>query len=313
MKSLVFVSSLFVAAGSACALPFRAVSYEAGGGLPGIVGAGFTVDRGGFFTADGAGDNVVGGTAASMTSANEFEFDSHFALSGFGPSARNRSSTPGNNSAMTLSFYGDYGTAGAAAANWDEMESTTQNGFGPFAAAGAAYVLGPGSHVGDPAADGSNPENSARAGIAVAPPVASPNNNTWFAPNVGGGRSQYDGCFVGRFTIQAGATLSGGLFFSVLTGLQLPDPTASDGNLTLGGPGVAFLTHNGPQLLGLRGYKVGTVDIQNTSAATSAGVNDGEPFGLADVWDLWVQVIPAPGTIALAGLTGLAAIRRRRA
>jgi hypothetical protein len=302
MKSLVFVSSLLVAAGAAIAAPFNALSYEAGGGLPGIEGAGITVSGGGFYTVDGAGDNVTGGGAANFTAVNEQEFDSHFALDGFGPSARNRTLTPANNSTMTLSFYGDYGPAGAAGNNYNELEGTTQNGLGPFNLPGAVYISGPGSHIGDPAFDDSNPDNQARAGMAVSPPPVS----SYFAPTATGGRSAFDGVFVGRFTIQAGATLSGGMFFNTIVG-----PGNDFGaDLVLGGPAVLFQTHNGPQLLALRSYLVGSVDIQGPSA--SAG--DGEtPFGAANVYDLWVQVVPTPGTLAIAGLAGIAAIRRRRA
>ncbi|MBL8746694.1 MAG: PEP-CTERM sorting domain-containing protein, partial [Phycisphaerae bacterium] len=234
-------------------------------------------------------------------------FDSHFSLSGFGPAARNRSlaASLGDNSTMTTSFYGDYGAPGTAAANWDELESTAQNGFGPFVGAGASFIVGPGSHVGDPAGTGANPENQARAGIAVAPPPVS----SHFAPNVTGGRSAFDGVFVARFTVHSGATLSGGMFFNTLVA-----PGQSFGaNLVLGGPAVLFSTHNGPQLFALRAYKVGSTFIDNPSDATSAGLNDGIEFGQADVWDLWVQVVPAPGSVALMGLAGLAGIRRRRA
>jgi len=302
MKSLVFVSSLLVAAGAATAAPFNALSFEAGGGLPGIAGAGITVSSGGFFTADGAGDNVVGGGSANFTLANEQEFDSHFALDGFGPSARNRSVTVTNNSVLTMSFYGDYGPAGAAANNYNELEGTAQNGLGPFNAAGAVYISGPGSHIGDPAFDNSNPDNQARAGMAVSPPPVS----SHFAPSILGGRSIFDGVFIGRFTVQSNAELSGGIFFSTL--VAAGNDFGAD--LTLGGPSVLFQTHNGAQALALRSYKVGSVNIQNPSA--SAG--DGEsPFGQADVYDLWVQVVPTPGTLAIAGLAGIAALRRRRA
>jgi hypothetical protein len=299
MKSLVFVSSLLVAAGAATAAPFNALSYEAGGGLPGIAGQGYTVSSGGFFTADGAGDNVVGGGASNFNAGNEQEFDSHFALDGFGPTARNRTAGAANNSAMTLSFYGNYGPAGGAAADYNELEGPT------FNAAGAVYISGPGSHIGDGNGDGSNPENQARAGLAVSPPPV----GSSFAPNATGGRSAFDGVFVGRFTIGADATLSGGIFFSTLVA-----PGQDFGaNLVLDGAAVLFQTHNGAQLLALRSYQVGTRTMVNPSAATAEGINEGTEYGAAKVLDLWVQVVPTPGTLAIAGLAGIAALRRRRA
>jgi hypothetical protein len=265
------------------------------------------VSGGGFYTADSAGDNVVGGSPGNFTAANEQEFDSHFALDGFGPSARNRTLTPANNSAATLAFYGDYGPAGATAANYTELEGTAQNGNGPFNAAGAGYIAGPGSHVGDPAGDASNPENAARAGMAVSPPPVS----SHFAPASGGGRSAFDGIFVGRFTIQAGAALSGGMLFNTV---DPNSPTGFSGALLLlDGPGVPVGTTNGIQVLGLRSYLVTSVDLANPSSATADGLNNGTPYGLANVFDLWVQVIPTPGTLALVGLAGIAAVRRRRA
>jgi hypothetical protein len=303
MKSVCAASILAIAAGASAA-PFTALSYEAGGGLPGIAGPGISVSSGGFFTADGAGNNVFGATSASMTAGNEYEFDSHFALDGFGPSARNRTLAPANNSAATLAFYGDYGVAGVAANNYDELEGTAQNGFGPFNAIGAAYVSGPGSHVGDPAFDASNPVNEARAGIAASPPPVS----SHFAPMAGGGRSAFDGVFVGRFTVSRGATLSGGMLFNTV---DPNSPTGFSGaTLMLGGPGVAIGTINGAQVLGLRSYLVTQVDLINPSASAGDGAS---PYGLSDVYDLWVQVIPTPGTLAIAGLAGIVAIRRRRA
>lgn len=307
MKMSVCAASVLALAAGAQAAPFAALSYEAGGGLPGIVGAGLTVSGGGFYVSAGAGDNVLGGGPANFTAGNEQEFDSRWSLSGFGPAARNRSITTGDNSSMTLSFYGDYGAAGVVAQNWSELESTTQNGFGPFHAAGAAFVVGPGSHVGDDLGDGDQPENQARAGIGVSPPPVL----SHFAPNATGGRSSFDGVFVGRFTIQAGASLSGGMLFNTV---DPSSPTNFFGaHIALDGAGVAFNTTNGVQVLGLRSYRVGSRDIQNPSDATNEGVNVGTPFGLADVYDLWVQVIPTPGALALFGIGGLTLIRRRRA
>ncbi len=297
----------------AAAAPFHALSYEAGGGVPGIAGQGFAVNFGGFFTASGAGDNVVGATAAAMTASNEFQFDSHFSLDGFGPAARNRfmpgPEPPDPRMLFTQTFYGDYGSPGSAGADYNELESTTQNGFGPFAQAGAAFVIGPGSHIGDDYAMGLNPENLARAGIAVAPPPIL----SHFAPNATGGRSPFNGVFVGRFTIKEGAALSGGMLFTTLVG-----PGEFDSHhLTLGGPSVLFQTTGGPQHLMLCAYQIdlpslglGWVDLVNPSAATADGVIAGNPFGRADVYDLWVRV-PAPGAgVVMIGVAGF--WRRRR-
>lgn len=291
------------------AAPFRALSYEAGGGLAGIAGAGFSVDFGGYFaSAAVGGTNVFGGPAAGFTAANEGEFDSHFSLDGFGPTARNRSAGPTDNSTLTTGFYGDYPSGITGGLNYNELQSGLVGPYGPFVGPGASFIQGPGSHVGDPMADGVLPENRARAGVAVAPP---PVSCTHFAPNASGGRSANNGAFVGRFTIKTGATLTGGMLFSTLASPGVPDSH----DLTLGGPAVLFNTHNGPQFLALRAYRINLsepVMIDNPSDVTSEGLNEGIPFGPANVFDLWVQVVPAGGTFAVLAMPVCALARRRR-
>ncbi|MDX2116158.1 MAG: hypothetical protein SFZ24_11155 [Planctomycetota bacterium] len=295
MTKTVCAIGVLVASAGAYAAPFNALSFEAGGGVPGIAGEGFTVSSGGFFNTN-VTDTVAAQGAAGFTAANFGEFDSYFALDGFGPAARNRSVGTSNNSTATTSFYGNYGAPGTSTANYDIGESI----------AGYQFIVGPGSHIGDFGNSGSaaSPNNRARAGIGVAPPPVS----STFAPNASGGRSAFDGIFVGRMTVQAGATLSGGMLFNTQAG--------GSANLSLGGPAVAMATENGPQLLALRAYRVATVDI--TAASTTGPAEDpdtGEPiaFGRADVYDLWVQVIPTPGAVALFGMAGVAGLRRRRA
>ncbi|MDX2116159.1 MAG: hypothetical protein SFZ24_11160 [Planctomycetota bacterium] len=296
MIRAITVTGLLALTAGAFAAPFNALSYEAGGGVPGIQGEGFTVSANGFFNTN-VTDTVAAQGSAGFTAANFGEFDSYFALDGFGPAARNRSVGTSNNSTATTGFYGNYGAPGTSTANYDVGESI----------AGYQFIVGPGSHIGDFGNSGSaaTPNNRARAGIGVAPPPVS----STFAPNASGGRSAFDGVFIGRMTVQAGATLSGGIVFTTQA-----DPTSKA--ISLGGPAVSFLTENGAQLLALRAYRVTTVDI--TVASTTGPSEDpdtGEPiaFGRADVYDLWVQVIPAPGAVALFGLAGVAGLRRRRA
>ena len=78
------------------------------------------------------------------------------------------------------------------------------------------------------------------------------------------------------------------------------------------GAGVLFNTHNGPQLLQLCAIFIGRVDIATFGTADPTSQTE-EAFGLADVYDLWVKIIPTPGALALVGLGGIAALRRRRA
>lgn len=298
------IASLLLAA-SAGAAPFHVLSYEAGGGLPGVAGMGYSVDFGGFFTADGAGDNVVGGGAANFTVANEQAFDSHFALDGFGPTARCRIAPspvpPDLYETFTQLFYGDYGPGLTGLNNYNELEGTTQNGHGPFNAVGAVYISAPGSHIGDPLLGGVN-ENSARAGMAVSPPPVL----SHFAPNVTGGRSPHHGVFVGRFTIKEGATLSGGIVLNTSVAPGVFDTH----ELVLGGSSVLFQTSGGPQYLSLRAYRV-TETIFNLSNPSAASGNGETPYGLAKVIDVWVQV-PGPGAPAVAMLPMLLVTTQRR-
>lgn len=300
LKVFSAVSVLVVAAGSQAA-PFALLSYEAGGGLPGITGDGFAVSSGGFFTGDGIGTGVGAGGPGVFNAGNYGEFDSHFALDQRGPAARNRTTGTANNSNLTLNFYGRSAVAGNAA-EYDPAGAVAADHVEGEAISGYSFIQGPGSHVG---LDGGDQENLARAGVGVAPPPV----ESGFAPNATGGRSAFDGIFIARFTVQSGATLSGAIF----TTTSLGGSQSDDGTLVLGGPAVEFQTTNGAQLLALRAYLVGSVEIDAASAATSAGINDGEAFGAADVYDIWVQVVPTPGALALFGIGGIAAIRRRRA
>lgn len=158
-------------------------------------------------------------------------------------------------------------------------------------------------HIGD----ATQPEHSARAGLGVSPPSVL----SHFAPNTTGGRSTLNGIFVGRFTIKAGATLSGGIYFNTFSA-----PGEYDGHdLVLGGAPVLFNTHNGTQFLALRAYQLnraGPIDLANPSAATFEGIYEGTPFGAANLIDLWVQVVPAPGTLFIAPIMLVLSVPRRR-
>ena len=133
------------------------------------------------------------------------------------------------NSTTTTSFYGDYGAPGLAAANYDEGELI----------AGYTFIAGPGSHIGDDGGDmdGAQPDNMARGAVGIAPPPVV----SGFAPNASGGRSAFDGVFVGRLTVRSGATLSGGMLFNMAAGFG--GPTSM--HLTLGGPGVVARSQTG--------------------------------------------------------------------
>jgi len=111
--------------------------------------------------------------------------------------------------------------------------------------------------------------------------------NSGFAPNVGGGRSTNDGVFLGRYTVSNNGSISGGARMSLK---DIGDPATYQAEVTIGG---------GPVQIGAFQYEL-------------------IPFVVADVTqgrvhDLWLVQIPTPGALALFGLGGVAAIRRRRA
>ena len=70
------------------------------------------------------------------------------------------------------------------------------------------------------------------------------------------------------------------------------------------------------QPLVLKSYLVATNDNLSHSRSggnTGTGSGSTQRFGAADVYHLWVEVVPAPTAVAAFGLAGLAGLRRRRA
>ena len=298
MLRLVSAASVLALAAGASAAPFNAVSYEAGGGLQGIAGAGFQTSAGGFYNRLG-GTNVdidsSDPTAWVESSGNHVPYDSYFALNGGGPSRSATGDTSDSLTGQIISFYSAFGVNYA-----DDYFDASGNG---------TQVAGPGSHIGGSNdADGQAPfpagttVNQARAGLAVSPP-----------PVPSGASPLGEGVFVGQFTLNRGATLSGGFFFTVL----VQQGTGDGQNLVLNGAPVVFQTAPGVfQPLVLRSYLVGTNDnLSHSRSGGNAGSGTGssQRFGAADVYHLWVEVVPTPGALALFGVGGLALARRRRA
>lgn len=286
--------------GAASAAPFEILSYEAGGGIPGITGDGIIVSTGTFFNTQPINYRTHAQPASTFGAGNFSEFDSYFAIDGFGPSARNRSFQPANNSHATLAFYGDYGPPGGAAADYDVGELVP----------GGAFVMSPGNHIGNESGDPiSTPPNRARGAVAFSPPPI----RSGFAPNATGGRSTRDGIFLGRFTVQAGATLSGSLLLSTT------DPSSPLGFdsaiVTIRGPGVLMGTTSGPQLIAISAVPLFAGLLRGSPLdITVPTLDEEEPFGLADVYDFWAREVPTPAGVALlplAAAIGAARVPRR--
>ncbi len=137
-------------------------------------------------------------------------------------------------------------------------------------------ILGPGSTW----AAGNT---AAYLGLGIAPqPFIS-----GFAPDGAGGRGE-DGVFIARLTVPTGETVTGGGLFNI----QLGDNS---------GPiGAEFEVDGASIELDGQEYVLKSYLVPN------AGAN-------GDTYDVWFQVVPTPGSLALLGLGGVAALRRRRA
>lgn len=296
MNKIVSAATVLALAAGANAAPFLVISHQSGGAVPGISGPGIYVSHQGFFDVDGSGPSP--GSASGFTAAGGNEWDSYLALDPIGPSIKNRASgaqVP-NNSTTTFNFYG--GEAGGYPA--------PHNLTGDYNAQQGIY--GPGSHIGDPLLSGTYDVLEVGYGLGSNPP----HTHSGFAPLVGGGgRSNLDGVFVARLTIPADAVLSGGVRLNIR--VMEGSPVFETGDLLFSGqddvPGPA-VTIAGQQFA-LTAFLIATHE-----AGTLSGFSDelaGDDFGAARTVDLWAHVIPTPGTLALLGLGGLAAARRRRA
>jgi hypothetical protein len=287
---------------SAYAAPFNALSYEAGGGLTGIMGAGFTTSGAGFYNRQGGTTTGVQSTDPTTwqeTASNHVAYDSYLTLSGQGPSRNSQTTIDDNGltesiSAQIRSFYG-------AAYDSD------------FGAPGV--IVGPGSHIG---ASGSTtgqapyaaatPVNGVRAGIAKDPSSGPAFEASGINPKNGA-----DGVFVAQLTVNRGATVSGSFLFAIL----VQQGTFNNYNLVLNGASVNAETAPGVfQPIVLRSYLVAQSDnLSHSRSGGNSGTGSGnsQRFGAADVYHLWVEVVPAPTAVAAFGLAGLAGLRRRRA
>ncbi len=216
------------------AAPFRLRGIESGGELPDVSGAGFTASSGEFYK-DVANPAVFPTSAAFHgVPILNLEQDSSWTIDPFGPNV-----APDSNHA-TRDFYGNYPEG-----TYQTTTTTT-----PF-----ALSVTPGSAV-----------SGERAFFAfkLLPPGGP---FSGMAPNPSGGRSTLDGVFIGRATVEDGASVSGDALFDV--------EGANPAIVELDGAPVLI----GDQMFALRSYLV---------------IDDG-PAG--DTFDLWFQVIPAPGVL----------------
>jgi hypothetical protein len=302
MKKMLSAASVLVIAAGAFAAPFNMLALQAGGGLNGINGTGFTTSGAGFYNRQGGTTTGVLASDPSTwqeTASNTVAYDSYLTISGQGPSRNSQQTIDDNGlteslSSQLRSFYG-------AAYDSD------------FAAPG--IIVGPGSHIG---ASGSTtgqapyaaatPVNRARAGIAKDPSSGPAFEASGINPANG-----REGIFLAQLTVNRGATLSGGGDVELLTSFGVVDSKP----MVLDGAQVVFQTAPGVfQPLVLRSYLVASLDNVSHSRSggnTGSGTGGTQRFGNADVYHIWVEVVPAPTAVAAFGLAGLAGLRRRRA
>jgi len=190
----------------------------------------------------------------------------------------------------SASFYG-FG-------NLEQDSAFTIDPFGPAAANGANATTR--AFYGDyPAGDYQANNATTAFGIVVGPGSGFVGSDAFlglgispqpfisgFAPNDGGGRSSADGVFIARLTVPDGQTVVGGGLFNIQD---------SQGDVA-----ADFFEVDGPSK---------ELDGQQFQLKSYLVIDNG-PNG--DTYDIWFQV-PTPGSLALLGLGGVVAIRRRRA
>jgi len=125
----------------------------------------------------------------------------------------------------------------------------------------------------------------------------------WFL--VGGSASQinphsgFDAVFIARLAVPTGVLpMSEGVTFQAMGEPVETQPLTLQGSPPKGDGGGK----DGGRVFKVNGYQTGFNIVLNANAKT----------GAYDVWDIYVEDIPAPGVASLLGLAGLAGCRRRR-
>lgn len=274
---------------------FRPLSLEMGP-APSVRGTGFMTSSGGFYNRQGDTTTTALPSSAQLWSEsvnNHVAYDSYLTMSGRGPSRLSEADDVGESLSPQLrAFYGYADSASSAIPS-------------PFYF--QAHIGDSSSLTGQPPYAATTPVNRARGGIN-APPV----NGEFLRSGINpiNGR---DAVFIAQFTVNRGSTLSGSIILSNF----LAAGTFVDIPLTLNGPEVIGEATPGVfRPFVLRSYLVATNDDLSHSRSggnAGTGVGNSQRFGAADVYHLWIEIVPAPGAAAAFGLAGLVAIRRRRA
>ncbi len=164
---------------------------------------------------------------------------------------------------------------------------------------------------------GGQPSTVNRAAIAPrATPVGFDENNGFFEGGSIGGAVLTGGGADGLSEINPHTGLESFFFARLVVPTDIP-VTGLVGVDIVGEGGIEFYPVEifDPNAVGGRGFREFRVVGQKTDTAKelplfSAG--RGTATGLFDVYDFYVELVPAPGAAALLGLSGLTLIRRRR-
>jgi len=298
LKTVITASVLALAAGAQAA-PFTLTGYQGYNGNTSYTNIGLTVGG-----VQGAGFyNRQGGTNANPlasdpftwaeTATNHSAYDSYLTLSSDGPSRLAEADEAGDSlSAQIRSFYG-YSDS--------------------FQASGG--IVGPGTHIGGtgdndgqmPSTVMANTFNQVRGGFGADAGAGTPSISSDVNPASG-----FEGIFLGQLTVNRGATLSGAFDFTVLRA------QGQDSKIDLALNGASALAETAPgvfQPLVFKSYLVAGLDNLSHSRSggnRGTGTGSSQRFGDADVYHIWVEVVPTPGAAALAGLAAVAGVRRRR-
>jgi hypothetical protein len=278
-----------LATASLSARPFVATGFEAGGGLQGVGGAGFTTSGLGFYNPLGNPTNTsVQPAVASSPWTEAQSYDSYFTLSAAPARVTAADGGVDSLSPQILSFYGytgSYDVPTTIAASGSHIGATGDNdGAFPYSPA--------------------TPVDQARAGISfdstLGGPVASALNP----------RSGQHGVFIAQLTLKREASLGGGIVLNLLTAPGITSSAA----LALNGPAVSIETSPGVfEFVHLRSYVVASnPDLGHSRSGGNEGPTPSQRFGAADVWHLWIEVVPSPGAVGAFVLGAIGAARRRR-
>lgn len=292
VAKFVFAAAILAVAGSAQAGAYSVNSWDLGGvepGAPGFFGTNVGTSSGRFFRSSltSASDK---GPVQSTTNINRI----HDSYAGFDGGAATSMDANGDPT-------GPFSGPTVSESSTDLLDGyDTNTGFGSVIPVGFTLAH---FNAGGDAFGGGGFESSPRAAsnaLALSDPGIPDDVNSFF---------------VARLTVARGASLTGGAIRALISTEGGPGDGGVVVAMELGGAAVFGGTSNNtgdPVALG-QGYSfVALLHAQPNGLGNQQGTAGA--FGNGDTYDLYINgQVPTPGAIALFGLAGLGAARRRRA